>query len=114
MAQGGEPETDDEQLLLTHLIPTGIRAISQYELRGLRVDIALPDLAPPIAIEVDGSSHDSPDGSRLLRDVYRDTKLRRSGWVVLRVPAWRVRLEPATVVGEIVSMAAQNEGDLHE
>lgn len=97
-----EPETDEEALLVEHLTAAGLRPMPQHEVRGLRVDIGLPDDHRPVAIEVDGSSHDSVDGSRLLRDVYRDTKLRRAGWEVIRVPAWRVRLEPSAVVAEVL------------
>ena len=106
-----EPDTDDERLLLEHLIAAGFRAVPQLEVRGLRVDIGLPDEPRPVAVEVDGSSHDSPDGSRLLRDVYRDTKLRRAGWLVARVPSWRVRLEPDSVVAGIRALRSDtNEG----
>jgi very-short-patch-repair endonuclease len=99
----GATETDEEELLLVALHKLGVRAVAQFGVRGLRIDMAIPDNDPPLAIEVDGSSHATTDGSRYLRDVYRDVKLRRAGWNVYRVPAWRVRLDPA---GEARAVAA--------
>lgn len=51
---------------------------------------------------MDGRSHGTPDGTRLLDDVYRDVKLRRAGWTVIRVPAWDVRLNPRAVAHRIL------------
>ena len=94
--ESGPPDTDEEEQLLAQLREAGERALGQYEVRGLRVDVALPFRIPPVAIEVDGRSHVTADGTRLLNDVYRDVKLRRAGWTVFRVPAWDVRLKSAS------------------
>lgn len=111
VAAVGACETDEEELLFEALIAAGHQPAAQYEARGWRIDIAIPDRVPPIAIEVDGSSHDAPDGTRLLRDVYRDLKLRRAGWRVERVPAWRVRLDPGAVAAQITAEAASDGVD---
>jgi very-short-patch-repair endonuclease/RecA/RadA recombinase len=97
----GSFQTEDERSLYEVLAGSGYQVQVQRRIGGMHVDLSIEQSDRRLAIEVDGASHDSGDGSPMLRDLLRDHRLQGAGWQVLRIPAWQVRLDPAACVASV-------------
>ena len=68
---------------------------------GYELDFALLEQGIKLNVEVDGDQHlDARDRQRR-QDITRDRVLRKLGWTVLRIPAWRCHEEIDSVIEEI-------------
>jgi len=108
---GGAFDTDEERRLFEVLVDSGLGVFPHRWVRGCEIDLAVEQDGARLAIEVDGSSHEARDGRRYLRDLRRDLKLGAAGWNVIRIPAWRVRLDPAWCREEVLkALGASRNG----
>lgn len=90
-----------EQLLLEAMRQKGLAPMGKQDVGGYEVDFSLMQGNAKLNIEVDGGQHLDGLGRQRRSDLARDIRLRRLGWEVLRVPAWRCHHEPSAVATEI-------------
>lgn len=76
------------------------RLIPQYDFKRYTLDIAILGKRK-ICIELDGKQHEVIDGVPVIEDVKRDEYLRSHGWVVFRIPNYRVVSEPDLIIKEV-------------
>lgn len=80
-----QPETHEEQILVTALKNVGFQPKCQYDFFTYRMDMAIIQSGRKLCIEVDGSQHEGAvPGSRNSYDNVRDYTMQREGWKVLR------------------------------
>ncbi len=77
--------------------------------RTYRVDIAVKRGQFKVAIEVDGHAYHHASDDQEAYDACRDWALGQVGWVVLRVPAWRVLQSPTSCAEEVAQDLRQVE-----
>ena len=83
-------ESPWEKVFHDALESAGIAALPQYRVDQYKLDLAIPEKS--IDIEIDGEFyHRDIDGSRVLSDLKRDTRLTSRGWQVKRF--WVYELE---------------------
>jgi len=85
-----------ELLLLSALQQRGLEPLAKIDVDGFELDFAILREEKRFNIEVDGDQHFTPNRLRRRQDIARDSILDRSGWIVIRVPAWRCTVDPAT------------------
>lgn len=87
----------------------GINTISQYRFDQYALDLAIPDAC--LDIEIDGEYyHRNLDGSRVLSDLKRDTRLTSRGWTVKRFWVYELQHDMARCVREIQETLANQQG----
>ena len=102
MTRIGWTPTRPERLLRAELQRRGIQHEFQYPTRsGYIADFAFPDIR--LIIEVDGEVwHSSLEARK--RDRFRDHRLRKGGWTVLRYPATEIEADVGRVVDAILKI----------
>jgi ATP-dependent DNA helicase RecQ len=101
----GQQDSEEEKIFLDELSsifgpwifqavecqrPFSTMDLSQYEEFGdQRVDFSIETSNTKIVIEIDGQQH--LEDKQSLLDQKRDLYLKKNGWVVIRIPAWKVR-----------------------
>ena len=88
-----------------HAVPTGTWRGSGYP-TAYKVDIANPE--EMIAVEVDGSSRNSPSGRA--RDAKKDAFLAGRGWTVLRFSNREVLADPQACADRCLSTTSRSRG----
>ncbi len=102
---GGGFESPWEEALHKALAQVGVNAVPQYSFQQYRLDLAIPDATPPLAIEVDGETwHRDLDGGCLRSDLRRDQHLARHGWRVKRFWVYQLKNDLPRCAAEIKEM----------
>lgn len=70
-----------------------VREYRFHETRKWRIDLAFPDMKPPLAVEVDGAVHRIK--ARFHSDIEKHQALFFAGWRLLRVSTKQVRIGEA-------------------
>ena len=87
-----------DAMWLSDLIPT---AKAKVIVGGYELDFVLEDGPLRLNIEVDGDQHLDSRGYQRRQDLARDRILRKMGWDVMRIPAWRCFSDPQSALQEI-------------
>ena len=96
-------DSQAEKRLLDAMWSSGLipKAKSKVIVGGYELDFALEDGPLRLNIEVDGDQHLDSRGYQRRQDLARDRILRKMGWDVMRIPAWRCFSDPQSAVRKI-------------
>jgi len=94
-------DSASEQLLLEAMQDSHLAPYPKIEVEGYELDFALLEQGINLNVEVDGDQHIDARGRQRRQDITRDRVLKRLGWTVLRIPAWRCHEEIDAVIQEI-------------
>jgi len=89
--------SEAEERLYVSMLEEGLNPLSKFNVQGYELDFAVFAGSRRFDIEVDGDQHRDEAGRSCRQDVVRDRILSRSGWMVMRVPAWECFEVPDTV-----------------
>lgn len=92
----GDLHSGAESAVHAALTAAGLAPLVKPLVHGHELDLAVLDAdgQTGVDIEVDGAHHTDDGGRQRRADLARDAVLRRAGWTVLRVPAWRALDQP--------------------
>lgn len=94
--------SDAEGRALEAMQAAGLEPLSKVHEKGYELDFALLDPGGvKLNVEIDGDQHHDTRGEQRRTDHARDRLLRKLGWRVLRIPAWRCHEDPDGVGEEI-------------
>ena len=82
-------DSESEARLLAAMRNAGLNPSAKLGVQGYELDFALLEQGARLNIEVDGDHHTDARGKLRRQDLARDRILARSGWEVIRIPAWR-------------------------
>jgi very-short-patch-repair endonuclease len=99
----GAVHSEAERRLLDALGDAGLPVVAKPVEEGYELDFAVVEGAVRLDIECDGTQHVDRRGRRRRQDLARDAVLRRAGWHVLRIPAWRCLSGPDEAAAEVAA-----------
>ena len=99
----GAIHSESERRLHAALVRAGLPVVAKPVEEGYELDFVLVDGAVRLDIECDGTQHVDQRGRRRRQDLARDAVLRRAGWEVLRLPAWRCLSYPDEAAHEVAT-----------
>ena len=104
VSDSSEFESVWEEIFFDALNEAGIKSIPQYAFNKYRIDLAIPDLSLPIAIEIDGEKwHRDITNERLYEDLRRDDYFEMHGWDVKRFWVYELKNDLERCVQEVKS-----------
>jgi len=108
---GPRIDSESERRLYEALLDRGLNPISKFNVEGYELDFGFFVKDLKLDLEVDGDQHyELIQGTHLRlrrQDITRDGVLKRAGWTVIRVPAWKCFTHPDDVVDSIVEIYSE-------
>lgn len=98
---GHRVDSEAEARLLDAMHTLDLPVLAKIDVEGFELDFAITSEKYKLNIEVDGEQHFDADKQQRRQDMTRDRMLNRSGWTVLRYPAWCCLLHPSDVARAI-------------
>jgi len=95
---GHRADSEAENRLLDAMLTADLSVLAKVNVDGFELDFAIINDKYKLNIEVDGDHHFDAARQQRRQDIVRDQILSRSGWEVLRYPAWQCLLHPSDVV----------------
>jgi superfamily I DNA and/or RNA helicase len=103
-------ESPIEEMLYEELLLHGIESNPQYDMGGFRLDLAIINEKVKIDIECDGTIyHEGYDGNLRKRDLMRDIKLKKAGWIVVRFWADEIKNNTGACVEKIKNILSEKQ-----
>lgn len=99
--RAGQLHSEAEARLYRALLDADLDVVAKAMVRGYECDFLVRGGNTAINLECDGRTHTDQLGRLRKQDRARDQLLASEGLKVVRVPAWRCLLEPASVAAEI-------------
>ena len=94
-------DSESEARLLAAMRDAGMQPSAKLFVQGYELDFALLEQGVRLNVEVDGDHHTDARGKLRRQDLARDRILARTGWEIIRIPAWRCIWDAGAAAREI-------------